>query len=100
MPAILYKDPDDEVDYFIPWDAWLRPGDTITESDIQIAGTSPPTVTANTINGAANGVTMWLEGGVMDTDYEGFNEVVTAAGRRGKRRFIIQCTKIFTEKGA
>lgn len=99
MPAIFYKDPDDTVDYFIPWDRWLRPSDPIVTSAVQIVGDSPElTIQSSTVNAEADGVTIWVTGGSLEETYQGFNTVTTEAGRVGKRRFTIHCTKIFTEK--
>ena len=40
----------------------------------------------------------WTTGGELEARYEFVNEVVDTAGRVGRRRFSVHCTKMFTEK--
>lgn len=96
MPAVFYKDPGESVDFFVPWEDWLRPGATIASETIE----ADPgiTVQSHTVNAEADGVTVWTAGGELDASYEFISEIVDSAGRVGRRRFTIHCTKIYAEK--
>lgn len=96
MPAVFYKEPEEEVDIFVPWDRWLRPGQTIASATVE--ADTGITVQSHTINAEADGVTVWTTGGELDAKYEFINEIVDTAGRVGRRRFTVHCTKMYTEK--
>lgn len=106
MAAIFDKEPGDTVEFFVPWTRWLRTGDPIDTSDVtiepinQAGAVDAVTIPAATINAGADGVTIWTTGGALDGRYEVTNTVTTDAGRVGVRRFLIHCTKMYTEKGA
>lgn len=85
MAQIFVKDPDAVLDYVIDWSAWLDT-DTISTS----VWTVPDGITKDSDTETATASTIWLSSGTVDTDYDGVNHIVTAAGREDDRTITIQ----------
>jgi hypothetical protein len=93
-----YKDPDAVLDYAFLWKDWLQSDETITSKTI--TATTGITVNSSEINVAAltindivqkigSVVTVWLQGGTIDTVYSVSCRIVTSAGRTDERTFSL-----------
>jgi hypothetical protein len=93
-----YKDPDAVLDYAFLWQDWLQATETITSKTV--TATTGITVNSSEINVAAltindvvqkigSVVTVWLQGGTVDTVYSIACRIVTTAGRTDERTFSL-----------
>lgn len=82
--ATFTKDPDAETDYTVDWTAWLA-GDTIVGASWLV----PAGLVVEQQSHTAAAATVWLSGGADGGDYRVTSRVVTAAGRRDDRTFLL-----------
>jgi hypothetical protein len=80
------KAPADELDYTIAWSSWLPDGDTIVAASWDVpAGLTEPAAASFT----TTTTTVWLAGGVAETDYDVACQVTTDDGRVVERSIRI-----------
>lgn len=85
MSPQYVHDPDATLDYQIDWEAWLA-GDTLTRSTWNV----PDGLTHVADTYTDTTTTIWLSGGVVDTEYTVTNQIETDAGRTDERSFIVK----------
>jgi hypothetical protein len=72
------KDPDEVLDYAVPWAPRLDPGDTIVTSTWPVV---PDGIVKESDSHTDTVATIWLSGGTISTKYTLTNRIVTAGGR-------------------
>lgn len=95
MPGghVLYKSPNDVLDYTYDWTSWIPTGDTINtstwtaQSGITVE-TSPAATFTNTTT------TVWLGAGTAGTAYTLTNQITTTAGRVGQHTETINVVNL------
>lgn len=87
--AKFTKDPDDVLDYAVPWSedpTWVT-GDTITDSTFTVIPAPPDTdltplvVDEGQSTFSNDTAVVWVSGGTAGTIYEVVNHVITSEGR-------------------
>lgn len=87
MKMMPPKDPNDRVDYFWDWSAWLPEGDSVATSQI-----IPDDAEALTIDGtqqSATAISCFVAGGSLHQKHIITNRIVTAQGRQKDASIII-----------
>lgn len=85
------KDPDAVKPYYVDWEDYLENGETISTSVWLIEGiaegtwpTGSPndseTLAIDSKSNTTTRATIWLSGGIIDTDYEITNRITTTGG--------------------
>lgn len=82
---MIYKDPDAYLDYVFDWLDWLD-GDIITSASWIVDTGLTQVKSTNTVSTA----TVWLSGGNIENTYKVKNNIITSAGRRDDRTFIVK----------
>lgn len=88
MSAVYPKDPAAVVDFELDWSSWLAEGDSITQSDWDIA--DGLTEIEERRNHTDSTATVWLQGGVAGEEYAVTNTITTAQGRVDQRTVYIR----------
>lgn len=81
MPIPKIKDPNDELDYIVDWNASPKPflgTDTISTSQWIV----PAGITSILETKTASTATIWLSGGTAGIIYDLVNRIVTVGGRK------------------
>jgi hypothetical protein len=86
MPQEFIKDVSAELDYMIDWVDWLDVGESLSTS----TWTVPDGLIADSDSFTVSTTTVWLSGGVADTNYRVINTVVTDLGRTDERSIRIK----------
>lgn len=98
MTSSFIKDPSAVLDYKFDWAAetnvsgasdWLADGETISSKTV--TASDGLTVDSSSITDTNTSVTVWLSGGVANTDYTVTCQIVTSANRTDERSINIQC---------
>ena len=79
------KDPNAELDYMLDWSAWLA-GDVIAESEWLVD--SSLTLIAHSYTDTT--ATVWVGGGIVDTDVLVTNRITTVGGRQDDRSITLK----------
>lgn len=85
-PRKFVKDPGAKLDYTFDWSQYLADGETIQSQTVTV----PNGLTESLVSANDTAVTVWVEGGTADTDYDVVCQVTTSAGRIDERTIIIQ----------
>jgi len=81
----IYKDPNAYLDYAFDWLDWLD-GDIITSAGWAVDAGLTQVSATNTISTT----TIWLSGGNVENTYKVKNSIITSAGRRDDRTFLVR----------
>ena len=79
------KDPNAELDYMLDWSAWLA-GDVIAESEWIV----DPSLTLIAHSYTDATATVWVGGGIADTDVLVTNRITTVGGRQDDRTITLK----------
>lgn len=85
MPKTFIKDPNATLDYVIDWTDWLG-SDTIKT----VVWTVPSGLTKVSSSNTTKTATVWLSGGVLNTDYAVVATITTNANRIDDRTLRIR----------
>lgn len=88
-PFTAVKDPDAILDYTVDWQKWLA-GDTIaTSAWIPDSGGGGDNFAVDSFTHDDTTATVWLSGGVHNTNRAVVNRITTAAGRTDDRTLTV-----------
>ncbi len=87
-PFMAVKDPDATLDYTIGWDEWLE-GDIIATSTWIADPVSGDNFAVGSSTHDDTTATVWLSGGVHNTNRAVVNRITTVAGRTDDRTLMV-----------
>lgn len=99
MAAVFVKDPEDVLDYVVPWSEdpeWVT-GDTISASEFTVVGepaySGDPWITVESDSFSDTDTVVWVSSGVAGYTHFIDNHVTTAGGRELDKRLVFVMTE-------